>query len=77
MAAIIGHDIHSRTCMTSTMTTISLRRDTKEMLRKLEAKGQTYDEVVRELIELISNRENEERWNRILKDEVFTPLDGL
>jgi predicted CopG family antitoxin len=52
--------------MTSTVTTISLHKETKEMLRKLAAKGQTYDEVIREL---------EERWNRILKDEVFIPLD--
>jgi predicted CopG family antitoxin len=74
-ATIIEHDVHNQTRMTSTMTTISIRRKTKEKLRKLAAKGQTYDEVIRGLIELTSIKELEERWNRILKDEVFIPLD--
>jgi predicted CopG family antitoxin len=63
--------------MTSTMTTISLHKETKEMLRKLGAKGQTYDEVIKELIERASIKELDERWNRILKDEMFIPLDDL
>jgi predicted CopG family antitoxin len=63
--------------MTSTMTTISLHKETKEMLRKLGAKGQTYDEVIKELIERASIRELDERWNKILKDEKFIPLDDL
>ena len=63
--------------MTSTMTTISLHKGTKEMLRRLGAKGQTYDEVIKELIERASIGELDERWNRILKDEKFIPLDDL
>jgi predicted CopG family antitoxin len=63
--------------MTSNMTTISLHKETKEMLRKLGAKGQTYDEVIKELIERASIRELDERWNKILKDERFIPLDDL
>jgi len=63
--------------MTSTMTTISLHKETKEMLRKLGAKGQTYDEVIKELIERASIKELDERWNKILTDEKFIPLDDL
>ena len=58
-------------------TTISLRRQTKEMLRKLGAKGQTYDEVIRDLIERASIKELDSRWNRILEDEEFIPLDQV
>lgn len=58
-------------------TTISLRQETKELLRKLGSKGQTYDEVIRELIEKATIKELDARWNRILEDETFTPLDEL
>ena len=47
------------------------------MLRKLGAKGQTYDEVIRDLIERASIQELDARWNRILEDEEFIPLDEL
>ena len=58
-------------------TTISLRKETKEMLRKLGSKGQTYDQVIRELIEKASIKELDARWNRILEEEGFIPLDEL
>ena len=58
-------------------TTISLQRETKELLRKLGSKGQTYDEVIRELIERASIKELDARWNRILEEEEFIPLDEL
>ncbi len=58
-------------------TTISLRKETKEILRKLGSKGQTYDEVIRELVEKASIKELDSRWNRILEEEEFIPLDEL
>ena len=64
------------TAMAST-TTISLRTETKEMLRRIGSKGQTYDEVIRELIERASIKELDARWNHILEDEEFIPLDEL
>ncbi len=63
--------------MATTTTTISLRRETKEMLRRLGSKDQTYDEVIRDLIERASIKELDARWNRILEDEEFIPLDEL
>ncbi|HII39815.1 MAG TPA: hypothetical protein HA326_01190 [Thermoplasmata archaeon] len=63
--------------MATTTTTISLRKETKEMLRRLGSKDQTYDEVIRDLIERASIKELEARWNRILEDEEFIPLDEL
>ena len=59
------------------MTTVSLRPETKETLRKLGAKGQTYDEIIRELIERASVKELDARWNRILEEEEFIPLGEL
>lgn len=63
--------------MAPTTTTISLRKETKEMLRKIGSKDQTYDEVIRDLIERASIKEMDARWNRILEDEEFIPLDEL
>jgi len=77
MATIMGHNVHSQTCMRSAMTTISLHKETKEMLRKLGSNGQTCDEVIRELMERAAIKELDEKWNRILKDEKFIPLDVL
>ncbi len=65
------------TVMASGMTTISLRKETKELLRRYGSKGQTYDQVIRELIEKASIKEHDARWNRILEDEEFTPLEEL
>ena len=65
-----GHDMAGS-------TTISLQKETKELLRRLGSKGQTYDEVIRELIERASIRELDARWNRILEEEEFIPLDEL
>jgi len=63
--------------MASATTTISLRKETKELLRRVGSKGQTYDEVIRELIEKASMKEHDARWNRILEEEEFIPLDEL
>lgn len=59
------------------LTTISLKRETKEMLRKLGSKGQTYDDLVRDLIERASIKEMDARWNRILDEEEFIPLEKV
>lgn len=59
------------------VTTICLRKETKEMLRKLGSKGQTYDEVIRELIERASIKELDAQWNCILEEEESIPLDEL
>lgn len=67
------------TCMDTMAdtTTISLRRETRELLREFGRKGESYDKIVRRLIERASLKELDERWNRILRDERFIPLDEL
>jgi len=59
----------------SKMTTIHLRMETKELLRKIGSKDQTYDQRIRELIDRASIRKRETRWNRILEKEEFVPLE--
>ena len=70
------HGRHSHRGMAGA-TTISLRRETKDLLRKLRSKGQTYDEVIWELIETASIKELDSRWNQIIEDEEFIQLDEL
>jgi len=58
-------------------TTVSLRKETKEMLRKLGSKGQTYDAVIREMIKKASIKDLGARWNQVLEGKAFIPLDEL
>ncbi|MEE9601619.1 MAG: hypothetical protein V3W22_07990 [Thermoplasmata archaeon] len=59
------------------MTTISVRRETKELLKEFGKKGDTYDQIIRRLVEQASMRELNRRWNRILEEEKFIPLENL
>ena len=61
--------------MSSGAKTISLRKETKELLRGFRFKGRTYDELIRELIEKASVKEHDAQWNRILEEQDFIPLD--
>ncbi len=60
--------------MTNTAT-ISIRKETKDILRRLGSKGQTYDKVIRELLKKASVKGLDTRWNRILEEEEFVVLD--
>jgi hypothetical protein len=58
-------------------TTVAVSKETKEMLRKLGEKGESYDSIIRTLIEEVSWKRLDDRWNKILKEEEFIPLDEL
>jgi len=60
--------------MTNTAT-ISIRKETKDIVRRLGSKGQTYDKVIRELLKKASVKGLDTRWNRILEEEEFVLLD--
>jgi len=60
--------------MTNTAT-ISIRKETKDILRRLGSKGQTYDKVIRELLKKASVKGLDTHWNRILEEEEFVVLD--
>ncbi len=58
-------------------TTISVRPETKKLLRDLRKEGESDDEILRRLMEHVFLKDLNERANRILRDEEFIPLDEL
>ena len=58
-------------------TTVAVSKETEEMLRKLGEKGESYDSIIRTLIEEVSWKRIDDRWNRILTEDEFIPPDEL
>jgi hypothetical protein len=58
-------------------TTIAVSSETKETLRILGEKGESYDHIIQKLIKKAAMKELDDRWNKILKEEEFIPLDEL
>ncbi|MGC1120156.1 MAG: hypothetical protein WBA22_03595 [Candidatus Methanofastidiosia archaeon] len=58
-------------------TTVAVSRETKEMLRRLGEKGESYDSIIRKLIEEASWKELDDRWNTILTEDELILLDEL
>jgi predicted CopG family antitoxin len=61
----------------STTTTIAISYETKEVLRQLGEKDESYEDVIQKLIKEASLKKLDERWNKILKEDKFIPLDEL
>ena len=58
-------------------TTIAVSSDTKDILRKMGEKGESYDAIIRKLIQEANWKVLDERWNLILKNDQFIPLESL
>ncbi len=58
-------------------TTIALSPETKELLRSLGEKGESYDSIIRRIIQEVTIKKMGERWNSILENDEFIPLDEL
>lgn len=58
-------------------TTIALGQETKQQLQLLGTKGQTYDEIITELIEVAEKSAFFERQEKILATERFVKLDEI
>ena len=56
-------------------TTIQVSKETRERLKKLGRKGQTYDEVIENLIEISRKAMFFNELDRITDTEEFVPLD--
>jgi hypothetical protein len=64
--------------MTTTTTTIPLEKETRERLRSLGRKGETYDQVVKRLISIAEYEEFMTRQYDRLKDKnAFASLDEI
>jgi len=60
-----------------TNTTIAVTQETKKSLQKLGSKGETYDKIIQKLIRRFGWKKMDEKWNQILADDEFIPLDEL
>jgi len=58
-------------------TTISISKDTKELLRKMGGKGESFDAIIRKLLREANWKVLDERWNNILDEDEFIPLEAL
>ncbi len=56
-------------------TTIPVSMEVRDQLKRLASKGETYDALLRRLIEDAEARLLYEREKRILETEEFVPLD--
>ncbi|OLS28418.1 MAG: hypothetical protein ThorAB25_18660 [Candidatus Thorarchaeota archaeon AB_25] len=58
-------------------TTIPLSKETRDLLKRYGQKGETYDELIRRLLEVAEQFEFATRQKRILEEEEFVPLDQI
>jgi len=58
-------------------TTISITQQTKKALLELGSKGETYDGIIKNLIKRYAWKKMDERWNKILAEDEFIPLEEL
>ncbi len=58
-------------------TTIPLSKETRDLLKKYGQKGETYDELIRRLLEMAEQMEFARAQKRILENEEFVPLDQV
>jgi len=58
-------------------TIISVSGETQELLRRFGNRGETYDQIIRRLIEIANATSAEECWNRILNKDEFISAKKL
>ena len=61
----------------SRSTTIAVSVETKEIIRTLGEKGETYDAIIRRVISKAGMQTLDARWNTILENDEFLPLEDL
>ena len=63
--------------MAGSVTTIQINKATRDQLRQLGRKGETYDQVVLRLIEMAKRSAFFKDIDRVLQSEEFVPLDKV
>jgi len=61
----------------SAVTTIQINKETREELREIGKKGETYNQLIHRLIEMAKKVDFFEDIDRILETEEFVPLDEI
>ncbi len=54
-----------------------IRTETRDVLRQMGFKGETYDQIIRNLVEKAKRQMLYERQKKILETEEFVPLDKV
>ncbi|MBU4190044.1 MAG: hypothetical protein KJ886_03490 [Candidatus Thermoplasmatota archaeon] len=58
-------------------TTIAISYETKEILRQLCEKNESYENIIQKLIREAGLKRLDRRWNKILEEDKFILLDEL
>jgi len=58
-------------------TTIAVSLETKEILRQFGEKGESYNDIIKKLIKEAGWKRLDKRWNKILENDEFIPMDEL
>lgn len=58
-------------------TTIAVTQETKKALQQLGTKGETYDTIIQKLLQRFAWKKLDEKWNKILEEDEFIPLNEL
>ncbi len=58
-------------------TTIPVKKGTRDRLKTLGQKGETYDEIIHKLIEIAEQVDFFSKQKRILEEQEFVPLDQV
>jgi hypothetical protein len=58
-------------------TTIAVTQETKKALQQLGTKGETYDSIIKKLLNRSAWKKLDEKWNKILNEDEFIPLNEL
>lgn len=58
-------------------TTIAVSYETKEILRRLCEKDESYENIIQKLIREAGLKKLDRRWDKILKEDKFILLDEL
>lgn len=61
----------------SETTTIAIAKNTRDLLKEIGFKSETYDDIIRRLAELARKDAFFERQERIIRTEKFNPLGKL
>lgn len=59
------------------LTTIQVGKETREELKQFGVKDETYDEILRKMMEMARKQLFFERQKNILKNEEFVPLGDV
>ncbi len=59
------------------LTTIQIRKDTRDELKKIGRKGQTYDELITKLLRVAKKDMFFNELDKIADSEEFVSLDGI